>query len=126
MFDFSDRTFIFHKEQTTVYVQTFTRVLPRRRRSAVCTFCCSEHTGYNQSVTGCGSQRRQCICYSTKIHVKSMILILKLNMTSMRNIYIKSGKVVFVEHHTQFNVDVSHRSQIQFEDGHHAVYMSFR
>jgi len=28
---------------------------------------------------------------STKTHVNSMILILKLNMTSMRNIYIKSG-----------------------------------
>ena len=23
-------------------------------------------TGYNQSATGCGSQRRQCSCYSTK------------------------------------------------------------
>jgi len=27
-------------------------------------------TGYNQSVTGCGSQRRQCSCYTTKTHVK--------------------------------------------------------
>jgi len=25
-------------------------------------------TGYNQSVTGCRSQRRQCSCYSTKTH----------------------------------------------------------
>jgi len=25
-------------------------------------------TGYNQSVTGCGSQRRHCSCYSTKTH----------------------------------------------------------
>ena len=48
-------------------------------------------TGYNQSVTGCGSQRRQCSCYSTKTHVNSMILILKLNLTSLRNIYMKSG-----------------------------------
>jgi len=50
-------------------------------------------TGYNQSVTGCGSQRRQCICYSTKSQttVNSMILILKLNLTSLRNIYIEIG-----------------------------------
>jgi len=47
-------------------------------------------TGYNQSVTGCGSQRRQCSCYSTKTHENSMILILKLNLTSLRNTYIKS------------------------------------
>ena len=31
-------------------------------------------TGYNQSVTGFGSQRRQCSCYSTKTHVNSTIL----------------------------------------------------
>jgi len=48
-------------------------------------------TEYNQSVTCRGSQRRQCSCYSTKTHVNTTILILKLNMTSMRNIYIKSG-----------------------------------
>ena len=34
--------------------------------------------------------------------------------------------MVFVEHHTHFNVYVSQRSQIQFEDEDHAVYMSFR
>jgi len=49
------------------------------------------NTGYNQSIRGCGFQRRQCSCYSTKTHVNSMILILKLNSTSLRNIYIKSG-----------------------------------
>jgi len=48
-------------------------------------------TGYNQSITGCGSQRRQCSCYSTKTHVNSMILIHKLNLTSLRNMYTKSG-----------------------------------
>ena len=69
-------------------------------------------TGYNQSVTGCGSQRRQCSCYSMKTRVNSMILIFKLNLTSLRNIYIKSG----VCHHTHFNVFVSQGSQIQFED----------
>jgi len=56
---------------------------------------CKRHTpcatGYNQSVTGCGSQRRQCSCYSTKTHVNSMIVIFKLNLISLRNIYIKSG-----------------------------------
>ena len=51
----------------------------------------ANHTGYNQSVTGCGSQRRQCSYYSTKTPVNSMILILKLNLTSLGNIYIKSG-----------------------------------
>jgi len=35
-------------------------------------------------------------------------------------------KVVFVEHHTHFNVYVSQRSQIQFEVEDHAVYISFR
>jgi len=49
------------------------------------------YTGYNQSVTGRGSQRRQGSCYSTKTHVNSMILILRLNLTSLRNIYIESG-----------------------------------
>ena len=34
-------------------------------------------------------------------------------------------KVVFVEHHTHFNVYVSQRSEIQFEDYDHAIYMSF-
>jgi len=48
-------------------------------------------TGYNQSVTDRGSQRRQFSCYSTKTHVNSMIFILKLNLTLLRNIYIKSG-----------------------------------
>jgi len=70
-------------------------------------------TGYNQSVTGSGSQRRQCSCYSTKTHVNSMIIILKLNLTS----YKFTLKVVFVEQKkTHFNVYVSQRSQIQFED----------
>jgi len=50
-----------------------------------------------------------------------MILILKLNLTSLRKV-----KVVFVEHHTHFNVYVSQRSQNQFEDKDHAIYMSFR
>jgi len=48
-------------------------------------------TRYNQSVTGCSSQQRQGSCYSTKTHVNSMILILRLNLTSLRNTYIKSG-----------------------------------
>ena len=74
-------------------------------------------TGYNQSVTGCGSQRRQCSCYSMKIHVNSMILILKLNLT----FETYTLNVVFVEHHAHFNVFVSQRSQIQCEDKDHAV-----
>jgi len=35
-------------------------------------------------------------------------------------------KVFFVEHHTPFNVYVSHRRKIQFEDEVLAVYTSFR
>jgi len=35
-------------------------------------------------------------------------------------------KVVFVEHHTHFYVYVSQRSQIQFEDQDHDVYISFK
>ena len=43
--------------------------------------------------------------------VNSMILILKVNLTSLRNI-----NVIFVEHHTHFNAYVSQRNPIQFED----------
>jgi len=57
--------------------------------------CLNKHnsltTGPLGTIKGCGSQRRQCSCYSTKTHVNSMILILKLNLTSLRNIYMKSG-----------------------------------
>jgi len=38
-----------------------------------------------------------CSCYSTKTHINSVILILKLNLTSLRNIYIKMC-VVFITH----------------------------
>ena len=48
-------------------------------------------TRYKQRVTGCGSQQKQCSCYSTESNVNSMILILKFYLTSLRNIYIKSG-----------------------------------
>jgi len=51
-------------------------------------FCFVVVTGYRQRVTGCGFKRRQCSCYSKKTHINSVILILKLNLTSMRNIYI--------------------------------------
>ena len=34
--------------------------------------------------------------------------------------------MVFFEHHTQFNVDVFHLSQIQFKNDDHAVYIRFR
>jgi len=64
-----------------------------------------------------------CSCYSTKTHINSVILILKLNLTSLRNIYIKGA---FVEHHTHFYVYVSQRSQIQFKDEDHIVNISFR
>ena len=53
-----------------------------------------------------------------------MILILKLNLTSLRNIYIKMFVVLNEDH---FNVYVSQQSKIQFEDDDaHAVYMRFR
>ena len=81
-------------------------------------------TGYNQSVTGCCSQRRQCSRYSTKTHVNSMILT--SNWIWLRwETYI--FKVVFVEHIVHFMyVYVSQRSQIQFKDLNHAIYMCFR
>jgi len=52
------------------------------------------YTGYNQSVTCCGSQRRQCSCNSTKTYVNSMILILKLNLTSLRNATYVSFRLI--------------------------------
>ena len=73
------------------------------------------YTGYNQSITGCGSQRK---------------LMLTAWSTFSNWIWLcwetHTLKVVFVEHHTHFNVYVSQRSQIQFEDENHAIYMSFR
>jgi len=40
--------------------------------------------------------------------------------------HILTVKVVFVEHHTHFNVYVSQPSQIQFKDEDRAVYIRFR
>jgi len=74
-------------------------------------------TGYNQSFTGCGSQRKQCSCYSTKTNVHSNLIGLHWEKYTL--------KVVFVEHHTQICVYVSQRSQIQFEDEDRAIYMRF-
>jgi len=62
------------------------------------------NTGYNQSVTGCGSQRSW----------------------SWLRWDTYTLKCVWCSTTTTFNVYVSQRSQIQFEDEDHAVYMSFR
>ena len=78
--------------------------------------------GYNQNVTSCGSQTKTCSCYSTKTHINSVILILKLNLTFWETYTLKC---VWCSTKTTFNVYVSQRSQIQFEDKDHAVYMSF-
>ena len=67
---------------------------------------------------------KTCSCYSMKTRINSMILILKLNLTSLRNIY--TLKCVWCLAKTTFNVYVSQQSQIQFKDKDHAVYMSFR
>jgi len=74
-------------------------------------------TGYNQSVTGCGSQQKQCSCYSTKTNVHSNLIRLRWETYTL--------KVVFIEHHTQICVYVSQWSQIQFEDEDCTIYMSF-
>ena len=65
----------------------------------------SNLTGYNQSVTGCGSQRRHVVVTQRKLHISSVILILKLNLTSLRNVYIKM--CVWCSTKTTFNVYVS-------------------
>jgi len=41
---------------------------------------------------------KTCSCYSTKTHINSVILILKLNLTSLRNIYIKMYVVLNEDH----------------------------
>ena len=41
---------------------------------------------------------KTCSCYSTKTYVDSVILILKLNVTSLRNIYIKMCVVLNEDH----------------------------
>jgi len=83
---------ISHRSLNNAYFIKYQHVFPR----ALHLFpddkkCIRIITGYNQSVTGCGSQRRECSCYTTKTYVNSMLFVLKLNLTSLRNIYIKSG-----------------------------------
>jgi len=46
------------------------------------------NTGYNQRLWF-STKTCTCSCYSTKTYANSAILILKLNLTSLRNIYIK-------------------------------------
>jgi len=41
---------------------------------------------------------KTCSCYSTKTHINSVILILKLNLTSLRKIYIKMCEVLNEDH----------------------------
>ena len=66
--------------------------------------------------------KKTCSCYSTKTHIHSVILILKLNLTSLKKTYtLKCGCCSTM---TTFNVYVSKLSQIQFEDEDHAVYKS--
>ena len=64
---------------------------------------------------------KTCSCYSTKTYVDNVILILKLNWISLRNICIKMCVVLNEDH-----IYVSQRSQIHFKDEDHAVHMSFR
>jgi len=64
-----------------------------------------------------------CSCYSTKTNANSVVIILKLNLTSMRNIFIKG---VWCSTKTTLNVYISHRSQIQVENKDQAIYISFR
>ena len=66
---------------------------------------------------------KTCSCYSAKTYVDSLIL-------SSNWIWFRwetnTIKCVWCSTKTTFNVYVSQRSQIQFEDEDHAVYMSFR
>ena len=41
---------------------------------------------------------KTCSCYSTITHINSVILILRLNLTSLRNIYIKMCVVLNEDH----------------------------
>jgi len=60
-----------------------------------------------------------CTCYSTKTYKNSVILILKLDLTLMRNIIIHQKWSLLSTTHLLM------RSQIQFQDEDHAVYISF-
>jgi len=64
---------------------------------------------------------KTCSCYPTKTHINSVILILKLNLTSLRNIH----KNVCGAQRRPLLMYVSQRSQIKFEDEDHAVNISF-
>jgi len=57
-------------------------------------FC--QHHWVQSKHTGCGSQRKQCSCYSTKTNVNSNLIWLRWETYTL--------KVVFVEHHTQICV----------------------
>ena len=55
--------------------------------------------------------------WRVRTHVNTALICLRWETYTL--------KVVFVEHHTRICVYVSLRSQIQFEDENHAIYMSF-
>jgi len=84
-------------------------------------------TGYKQSATVCVlnedvysklSLRNKNLCKQRDAHPQ-----IEFDFDEKHN---NTLKVVFVEHHVPFNVYDSHRSQIQFEDEDHAVYIGFR
>ena len=67
-------------------------------------------TGYNQSVTGCGSQRRHVVV--TQRNQRDLNPQIEFDFVE-KHITLKN---VWCSTKTTFNVNVSQRSQIQFED----------
>jgi len=61
---------------------------------------------------------------SRRTHLGTCVIILKLNLISLKNIYIK--RRLRWAPHTFYCIYVSQRSQIQSEDEDHAVYIGFR
>jgi len=69
---------------------------------------------------------KTCSCYSTKTHIHSVICTLKSSNWIWPRWETYTWKCVWCSTKTTYNVYVSQRSQIIFEDEDHAVNISFR
>jgi len=69
---------------------------------------------------------KTCSCYSTKTHINKRDTNPQIQFDFVEKHIQYTLKCVWCSTKTTFNVYVSQRSQIQFEDENHAVYKSFR
>jgi len=100
------------KSRTTVRVSTFGNKYPKWLKSL-----------------GTNKASQAMVLNEDSVVVTQQNLMLTAWSSSSNLIWLRwetyTLNVVFVEHHTHFYVYVSQRSQVQFEDDDHAIYMSF-